>query len=516
MGMDSYSRPDTWVLNNLKSFLANSVFGDSIFGDSVFGDSVWFKLSVAGLLLVTLQSHSLNAQEIPKFNSPPPQAQPLPQAATNPNQLQKSLPLKAQTIPQPAPVFKNPMELSPLSQYSDIGGITNGGILVGNSSVMSQINRLNGKTWGTNAGEALFMQRVDMSKTLGKYAELKNCSLNEAFAKATEFLRLAPRDVSKEESVGASAYYQIVDKDVLQITGPAKFFERLPAQLTCIENGIRHIEMEIVFVSVPAERKTDIRRWIVPGSYTAFNNKIPQATPFATQATYRNEATSDQDQTKANGTMVMATETVTKAYPTFMARFDGKGREGFLAYLKTNKHVQTTLSPTIRVTPGHSATISDGATRPFVVGVNRIEGDFTSAHQPIVQPIEEGTLLKVRAAGQDGKIRLDCDLALSTIEKVHTYAYDEMKSKDRSKDTVTVQVPEHRLKQVHLSTLVEEGKSIFIEAFGPTKMTRRLPKRPLAKEGKLVEQELRSMILLTPKWVEVDHVKTANLKVKRR
>ena len=416
---------------------------------------------------------------------------------------------RLEMIPQPAPVIQNPMEASPLVQYSTTGG------------VMNQITKLHGSQL-LNHGEVLFTKKVDFGPALQKYATLKNCSLNDAFAKATEFLRLAPRDAPKQNDASASAFYQIVDKDVLQVTAPKKFFEQLPGNLTCIENGIRHIEMQILFVTIPAGHKTDIRRWIIPGTHEAFNNKIPQANAFATQATYKNEAASRaatqpgvaDDQ--ARGTMVSASETVTKAFPTFIARLDQKGVESFRKYVLGNEERNTTLSPTIRVVPGQPATITDGSARPFVVGVNRVEGEFTVAHQPIVQPIEEGTLVKVRAMGESGKIRLDSDIAHSTIESVESYTYDDMQGKNNAKDAVTVQVPEHRLKQVHISTLVEEGKTVLIEAFGPTKVSYRLPKRGLAKQGKLATRVARSMILLTPKWVDVDQGKTVRLKVKKR
>ena len=389
----------------------------------------------------------------------------------------------------PAPVFQNPMEPSPLSQYASDGGI------FGQASKIASPQP-------TNIGEVLYSRRVDLTQTLKKYAALKGCSLNEAFSKTTAFLRMFPHDQLSTKTFGASAYYQIVDKDVYLITAPQKFFDRLPAQLACVENGIRYIELKIRFISIPVADKIDMQKFFLPGTHVTFNNKLPQATPFATQASYRNADESKTAGGQDGGTMVMASETITKTYPTFMARMDQKGVDAFVKFIKDSPDLALTQSPTVRAIPGDPVFISDSSTRPFVVGVNRLDGDFTLAHQPIVQPIEEGAMLKIRAIGQDGKIRIDGDLALSTIERVSTFAYKDVRG-DQS-ETVTVQVPEHRLKQVHLTTLVEEGKTIFIEAFGPNKVKFTLPKKALARNAKVEERDVRTLIMVTPNWVRVD------------
>ncbi|MDG1874521.1 MAG: hypothetical protein P8J27_11465 [Mariniblastus sp.] len=399
--------------------------------------------------------------------------------------------VNAQTRIQADPVFENPVEPSPLSQYSVDGGF------FGQASNIAKPD-----FQAIQSAEVLISKRVDLAPTLQRYAALKNCSLNEAFLKTASFLRMFPHDQLDTRTYGASAYYRIVAKDVYQITAPKKFFARLPAQLSCVENGIRHVELKIHFVSIPVDDKIDIQDYVLPGSHLAFNNKLPQAKPVATQATYRNEGQAKTLSPLDSGTMVSASETVTKAYPTFMARMDKTGVAAFLKEVRSDSSRTLTQSPTVRAIPGDPLSISDGSTRPFVVGVNRIDGNFAMAHRPIVQSIEEGAMLKIRAKGQNGKIRIDSDLALSQIESVSNFAYKDIKNE--LAETVTVQVPEHRLKQVHLSTLVDEGKTIFIEAFGPSKVQYLLPKKPLEPEVKLGEREMRTIIMVTPKWVNVD------------
>ena len=252
---------------------------------------------------------------------------------------------------------------------------------------------------------------------------------------------------------------------------------------------------------------------MVPGSFVSFNNKIPQATPYATTATYKDESAKGNLPSEPRGTFVVATETKTKVYPTFMGRLDDSGLNKLFAALEKDKNIKVTMAPSLVVLPGQTASVADASTRPFVVGMNRVEGDFAVAHQPIVQPIEEGTMLMLRATGENGSIRLDADLALSEIESVETFAYSDSKQKGKSDGSeinttpVTIQIPEQKLKQVHFSTLVKEGHTVFIDPVFSRSLQSPNSRRGTAvgEQGREIQiPKSRVMLMIKPRWVEAN------------
>jgi hypothetical protein len=196
-----------------------------------------------------------------------------------------------------------------------------------------------------------------------------------------------------------------------------------------------------------------------------------------------------------------------------MGRFNDANVAKLLAKAKVDPQIEVTMAPRITISPGQTASVSDASTRAFVVGMNRVEGDFALAHQPVIQPIEEGTMLKLRATGENGQIRLDADLALSVIESVGTYDYADLRQKgpdagsEKGAQKISVQVPEQKLKQVHLSTLVKQGETIFIDpVFNREVESPAEPRinRPLEKNADAKKIEARVLLMIKPRWVEAN------------
>jgi hypothetical protein len=143
-----------------------------------------------------------------------------------------------------------------------------------------------------------------------------------------------------------------------------------------------------------------------------------------------------------------------------------------------------------------------------------VEGKFSVAHQPIVQVVEQGNLFKFRLFGDEGKIRLNADLALSDIASVETLSYSDSKrngplaGSEEAASSVTVQVPEHKLKQVHFSTLVEDGLTVFIDPVFTRKESVKPAPRTEGSEGleplKPRETEYRMMMMIKPRWTKAE------------
>ncbi len=355
----------------------------------------------------------------------------------------------AQSTPGNRPADRVGQPPSPLSQYSThIGEI---GIHNPTSQVVFNQD-----------DELIITQDVDLRETLQKYAEYKKCSLDQAFADTVAYLKMRPLgEGDGKQMIGTQAYYSIVQKDIYRITAPKKFFNRLSENLLCLENGKRYVLLDVSFVLVSPKQIESLQKYMIPGSYVAFNNKFPEVVPYATQATLKDSAKWRSQHPKSNGTFVVASETKTKIYPTFLGRLDDQNAAKLLKTIKKDANSDITLAPRMKIIPGQTATVNDAAERPFVVGVDRVEGDFTIGHQPIVQSVEDGIILKLRATGEENEIRLDSDLAVCEISSVGTFTFPNQKTKQES--DVTVQVPEQKLKQVHLSTLIKQGETLLID-----------------------------------------------------
>ncbi|MEM9941776.1 MAG: hypothetical protein AAF939_09310 [Planctomycetota bacterium] len=131
------------------------------------------------------------------------------------------------------------------------------------------------------------------------------------------------------------------------------------------------------------------------------------------------------------------------------------------------QNIEEFFSPRILVYPEQVGAISDAAKRSFVIGIERIEGEFVFAHKPVVQRIEEGTLVRLKARSENDKIRLDGDIAVSQVGSVGVFDYPQnTKGKRLLKQqpgNLTVQVPEQTLKKIHFSMDVESGEAILLD-----------------------------------------------------
>lgn len=406
------------------------------------------------------------------------------------------------------------VEPSPLAQFSFSGP------LVERMSQMQTLSSSGGALAGTPSAHAtshpnslfLVTREVNLKKTLQKYAKFKGCSLDEAFETTVATLKMSPiLDPSAKRVVGAEAAYSIVGDDVYRITATQLFFDALPMNLMFLENGKRRLTIETFFLKLPMDKPEEYKPFLIPGTFVAFSNRIPQATAFATSATYRNELESRQQAGVSAGTFVMSTETKTKVYPTFMGRLTDEGVGRMVEDFNSKPNCEIVKGPRVTVMPGVASAISVAESRPFVVGVSRVEGKFSVAHQPIVQVVEQGNLFKFRLIGDQGKIRLSADLALSDIASVETFGYSDTKQRGplagskEAASSVTVQVPEQKLKQVHFSTLVEDGQTVFIDpVFTREETSKPVPSAEVLEPLKPLETEYRMMMMIKPKWTKAE------------
>ena len=87
---------------------------------------------------------------------------------------------------------------------------------------------------------------------------------------------------------------------------------------------------------------------------------------------------------------------------------------------------------------GQSASVTDGASRPFVTSVVPVVGDFAVAHQPIITILPDGTNLNVTAVVSDDRrfVRLQLVPFFTQVTDVDTFTFDGSTTTEQSSTSV--------------------------------------------------------------------------------
>lgn len=95
-------------------------------------------------------------------------------------------------------------------------------------------------------------------------------------------------------------------------------------------------------------------------------------------------------------------------------------------------------APTITMFNGQSATVSDGALRPFVTSVIPVVGDFAVAQQPVITLLPDGTSLNVQAVVSNDRksVRMTLVPFFSQIQEVSTFTFDGSTTTRRESDSL--------------------------------------------------------------------------------
>ncbi len=95
-------------------------------------------------------------------------------------------------------------------------------------------------------------------------------------------------------------------------------------------------------------------------------------------------------------------------------------------------------APTITMFNGQSATVSDGALRPFVTSVIPVVGDFAVAQQPVITLLPDGTSLNVQAVVSNDRksVRMTLVPFFSQIQEVSTFTFDGSTTTRRESDNL--------------------------------------------------------------------------------
>ena len=350
---------------------------------------------------------------------------------------------------------------------------------------------------------------IDLRETLLGYSLENKCSTDDAFHKLADQLGMRSLEtVRKPSQVNANpatnAFYKLVKDDVYAISANQDFFNVLGARLSNFQYGDKQIVIEVRFLEIPQSDISMLKSFTIPGTFQTFGAQLPIAESLDSEGTFANQRNAGGGPKgvsvladSANGTFARATETRTKAYPTFIGRLDDGGRQQLVKLSKSRSAMSIAAAPKVIVFPGQRATVSDYASQPFVVSVNEHTDGEAIAHQPVIQLLENGTKLTVQADLQQGKLKLSGDLAFSKVLGVELFNYPMAQAPDGDSSGVTVQIPEHQIRNVNWSSEVAADQTIVIDSVETYEAEVKAKTRFKAAKTRT----MRRLVLITPRII---------------
>lgn len=291
----------------------------------------------------------------------------------------------------------------------------------------------------------LVTRTIDLRETIQKFAAASEISMKQARLETLMQLGLAPAAIGGQPR--AHATYERVEVDVLRVTAPAAFFRALPATKDYLELGRKHVVVCVQTFSISPDESAQIHRLIESGTSRIHTARILPVVPVATSDT--NVVDSDS---------YVLTSTVTRQnIPVTTGHLTSENEARLLMYLRQSKTASLLSNPILSALPGQTASVNDFSYQPFVVGLKSVAGENGRlANEPVVQAIENGTTVRVKAKPNGDQIRLMTDIAISKVTGVELYRYP-------GPDEAIIQIPKQIVRQVHLSSLVEPGSTLLVD-----------------------------------------------------
>jgi general secretion pathway protein D len=143
-------------------------------------------------------------------------------------------------------------------------------------------------------------------------------------------------------------------------------------------------------------------------------------------------------------------------------------------------------APKVTLFNGQSAFVTDTTSRPFVISVIPVVGDFAAAQQPVIVVLAEGTMLSIQAVVSDDRryVRLTVVPFFSQIGEVEEFTFegstttttgssatdddDDGNNEEESEDNnvvrtgTTVQLPTFALISVATAVSVPDGGTVLL------------------------------------------------------
>ena len=344
------------------------------------------------------------------------------------------------------PIVASAQDLQPLLHTPDVPGAVVSQPISGTSLpgtldpfLDPRMPTLNPGTPVTQPG--LLTKTVDLSETIRKFAKASQLSMNDARLQALMLLELAPRAMSG----GTVGQYRKVETDVFQITAPEHFFEALPAMRQCLELGKKRVTVHVHTFGVAPEESDEVNRLLAPQSIKVHSSKMPSIDPLATVGDHEGE-------------FAITTSVTRENLPITTGELTEQNLNQLIMFVRQSKQSDLLSNSRLNALPGQAGTLSTMSYRPFVVALESVEDqEGKSSHQPVVQALEDGRTIRVKAIPHDGKIRLFTDIAVSQVTGVRTFTYPSVAG------GAAIQIPSQSVRKVHLASHVEPGAITMID-----------------------------------------------------
>lgn len=292
---------------------------------------------------------------------------------------------------------------------------------------------------------------VDLREPIAKFAVARKIPVAEARKQALAFLGLSPGLSTRRFELDEIAF-QPTDSDQFDITAHPQFFELLPAMLRSLELGKKQVLIHVHTFAVAPTQSNRINGFIEPGTATINCTQFPEIVPTATSRSMGNDDDSES--------FVSTTMKVRENLPVTTGHITLQDLAKLEKYVKDSSTANVTIAPTVSVLPGQVAMVNDISLRPFVVGIEAVElrnGIF--ANQPIIQTLEVGTMMHLKAIPRNDKIQLIADIAISKLLDVRSFSFSAAGEKNRQ----AIQLPKQSVRQVSLSQLLDADRALFID-----------------------------------------------------
>ncbi len=251
----------------------------------------------------------------------------------------------------------------------------------------------------------------------------------------------------------ANAALAQVDNDQQQRMLPSPFGTQLdhaapeesPTDLELAEGNLKHIVIETRFITCEPAQVGELFALVDSDLFESSGSQIRSQ-----------EALVELENRKP---AVALTSTIRQA-PATWGEITAEELTRLFDAVRADARTNITQAPTMTVFDGQTGTVFDGTLQPFIVDIDVVQGDFTErAFQPVVQPIEEGNIIKLGAQiTETGRIQLDSQLIVNEIESVGEREFLAGRAKG-----ARIQIPRCHTQMVRLHSELANGGTLMIE-----------------------------------------------------
>ncbi|WP_428308584.1 M56 family metallopeptidase [Lacipirellula sp.] len=162
----------------------------------------------------------------------------------------------------------------------------------------------------------------------------------------------------------------------------------------------------------------------------------------------------------SNGTLSHVATATDEHLPIVVSKLDQAQAAAFIKASQNGPPRNLPQPPKVTVFNGQTATLADCAQRPFVIGVDYIEGEdgHSGGYQPKIEFVEVGSRVRFRATHSTDRkrVELKAHIRTSDVESV-----SETSATHRGK-TITIQNPRVKRRDVTVAEELADGESLLV------------------------------------------------------